>query len=235
MIEEVEGSLKETPLQTHMRVQSQSRRAPKTLQGHGLHETPNASCPTAQPISRRSRAGALRCGFVVSRLHAKPPGGATPYDSSITPVSPTGWTLPDQQVLTCYFMPALDWRRRPWTVSTTCAMRYHGGRSPSPRTTDHIPRSGPVANQLGFTADHSAHYRGSEVKARAYHEQTKNLLGPGCTAPRRSTLPVPTAAERQGRTRSLSPVTCRATTLSRSIPDARVQRSVVSTKSARDR
>lgn len=100
------------------------RRAPKTLQGHGPHETPTASCPTAQPISRRSRAGALRCGFVVSRLHAQPPGGATPYHSSITPGSPTGRTLPDQQVLTCYFMPALDWRRRPWTVSTTCAMWY---------------------------------------------------------------------------------------------------------------
>lgn len=72
-------------------------------------------------------------------------------------------------------MPSLDWRRRPWTFSTTCAMRYHGDRSPAPRTTEHTPRSGPVADRLGFTADHSARYRESDVKANAYHEQRKNL------------------------------------------------------------
>jgi hypothetical protein len=47
-----------------------------------------------------------------------------------------------------------------------------------------------------------------------YRQQTKNLLGRTRTTPGRSALPVPTAAERQGRARSLSPVTYHARTLS---------------------
>jgi hypothetical protein len=79
------------------------------------------------------------------------------------------------------------------------------------------------------------HLRRSAGITPVYHQQTKNLLGRTRAAPRRSTLPMPTTAERQGRARSLSPVTHHATTLSRSTPDARVQQSVVSTKSARGR
>lgn len=49
-------------------------------------------------------------------------GGASPYHPPITQPSPTRRTLLDQKALTCDFMPGLDWRRRPRTVSTTCAM-----------------------------------------------------------------------------------------------------------------
>ncbi len=52
------------------------------------------------------------------------PRGATPYHSPITQPSPTGRPLPDQTALTWYFVPTLDRRRRPRTVSTTCAMWY---------------------------------------------------------------------------------------------------------------
>ena len=69
-------------------------------------------------------------------------GGALPYHPPITQPSPTGQPQPDQEALTCDFMPALDWRRRPWTVSTTCAMW------------DRIapPPSGPVHYQQWATA-----------------------------------------------------------------------------------
>jgi hypothetical protein len=35
-------------------------------------------------------------------------GGASPYHPRVTPQSPTGQTVPDQDALTCNFLPALD-------------------------------------------------------------------------------------------------------------------------------
>lgn len=49
------------------------------------------------------------------------PGGASPYHPRVTPQSPTGQTVSDQDALTCNFLPALYCCRHPWTVSTTCA------------------------------------------------------------------------------------------------------------------
>jgi hypothetical protein len=69
--------------------------------------------------------------------------GASPYHPRITKPSPTGQTLSDQKAPTCNFMPAVDWHRHPWTVSTTCA-RWYPVRD---------PRSGPerlLARQSGI-------------------------------------------------------------------------------------
>ncbi|CAM5585909.1 hypothetical protein SDIAM103S_05477 [Streptomyces diastaticus subsp. diastaticus] len=67
------------------------------------------------------------------------PGGASPYHSPITQPSPTVRPLPDQKALTWYFVPALDRRRRPRTVFTTCAMSYRRTRTPTPQITDQDP------------------------------------------------------------------------------------------------
>lgn len=72
-----------------------------------LTTKPHRSAP-----ERLRRLTALRRGRVRTD-----PGGASPYHPPITQPSPTGRPRPDQEALTCYFMPALDWRRRPWTVS----------------------------------------------------------------------------------------------------------------------
>ncbi len=80
----------------------------------------------AQVLSRRSLAGALRRGFV-SRLRAEvpprtPPAGPRSITGPVTRLSPTTPTPPDRKALTCYNAHTMDWRRRPWTVPTTCAM-----------------------------------------------------------------------------------------------------------------
>ncbi|MPY54260.1 hypothetical protein FPZ41_39195 [Streptomyces sp. K1PN6] len=43
-------------------------------------------------------------------------------------------------------------------------------------TTDHGPRSGPGADQLGSATDDSTLCRRSEATVSVYHQQTKNLL-----------------------------------------------------------
>lgn len=48
-------ALTEPALQTHARVQSQSKRTPKTSQGHGPHEAPTASCPKAADLTTKPR------------------------------------------------------------------------------------------------------------------------------------------------------------------------------------
>lgn len=50
----------------------------KASQKHGPREAATASRTPAQTTSRRSRRGALRCGFVVSRFRAEVPSGRTP-------------------------------------------------------------------------------------------------------------------------------------------------------------
>lgn len=61
----------------------------------------------------------------------------------------TNWADPlGRKVLTCNFMPLLDWHRRPWTVSTTCAMWY---RETGPRS----GLVGVLARQSGIAASRS--------------------------------------------------------------------------------
>jgi hypothetical protein len=94
-------------------------------------EAPTASCAPTRSTSRRSphRSAPARLRRLTDP--GKDPamtdrGGASPYHPRITQPSPTGQTLSDQKAPTCNFMPAVDWHRRPWTVSTTCAMWYRG-------------------------------------------------------------------------------------------------------------
>jgi hypothetical protein len=121
---------KRTPVQTDEQVRSQIRH-PRELQAHGpLRGTDrivraNAFDLTSKP--HRSAPARLRRLTDPGKDPAMTDrGGASPYHPRITQPSPTGQTLSDQKAPTCNFMPAVDWHRRPWTVSTTCAMWYRG-------------------------------------------------------------------------------------------------------------
>jgi hypothetical protein len=96
-----------------------------------------------------------------------------PLTGALTCLSPTTSTSPNRDALTCYHTPGLDWRRRPWTVSTTCAMWYRG---PLASTTYHSSRSGPGADRISMALDVSTLCRRSGARSGVYHQQTKNLL-----------------------------------------------------------
>ncbi len=80
----------------------------------------NAFDLTSKP--HRSAPVRLRRFTDPGRDPARTDRGASPYHPRITQPSPAGETLSDQEAPTCTFMPTGDWNRRPWTVSTTCAM-----------------------------------------------------------------------------------------------------------------
>lgn len=63
-------------VRTDERVRSQIMH-PRESKAHGPHESPNASRAPARSISQRSRTGALRCSFAVSRIRAEIPSGLT--------------------------------------------------------------------------------------------------------------------------------------------------------------
>ncbi|MBC9726587.1 ISAs1 family transposase [Streptomyces sp. TRM68367] len=85
---------------------------PKASQEHGPHWAPTASCAPAQPISGRSRTGALRCGSSshrsAQRSHQDGSRRGFAVSPAITHLSRTGRTLSDQKALTCNFVPALE-------------------------------------------------------------------------------------------------------------------------------
>ncbi|MBB5798581.1 hypothetical protein HDA41_006545 [Streptomyces caelestis] len=134
---------KRTPVRTDERVRSQIRH-PRESQAHGLlrgtDRIVRASAFDLTSKPHRSAPVRLRRLTDPGRDPARTDlGGASPYHPRITQPSPTGQTLSDQEALTCNFMPAVDWHRRPWTISTTCAMWYREAHSPAPQATRQDP------------------------------------------------------------------------------------------------
>ena len=106
-------------------------RHPRELQAHGLlrgtdHILRASAFDLTEKPHRNAPVRLLRLTYPCRDAARSELGRALPYHSRITQQSPTGQTVPDPVALTCDFMPALDWRRRPWAVPTTCARWYRG-------------------------------------------------------------------------------------------------------------
>ncbi|MFF8726293.1 hypothetical protein ACF073_07340 [Streptomyces sp. NPDC015171] len=94
------------------RVQSQSRRTLEARQDtHRMRCRPHRAASAADLTTKPHRSIPVRLRRLTAP-HRGPvrrgPGGASPYHSPITPRSPTGQPLTNQEALTCHFMPALD-------------------------------------------------------------------------------------------------------------------------------
>jgi hypothetical protein len=81
------------------------------------HEAPYASCAPAQPISRQAapeRSGAASSSHGSAR-RSRQDGHrrGLAVSLAITQLSRTGRTLPNQEALTCDFVPALEWLDAP--------------------------------------------------------------------------------------------------------------------------